>query len=93
MVLIYHPIKQLQKLATSANIPYSNAQQLEFGLNLIQSTHVFEKGLSNWNKKAELYKTWLNLKKHFKDAQSEPKDIRGPMMQHAGFHHASMLSQ
>ena len=42
MVLIYHPIEQLQKLATDANIPYSDAQSLEFGITLIRRTREFE---------------------------------------------------
>ena len=80
MVLIYCPIEQLQKLATNANIPYSDAQQLEFGLTLIRSTRDFEKGLSNWNAKPEPHKTWPNFKQHFKDSQTELKDIRVPTM-------------
>ena len=35
MVVLYHPIEQLQKLAAAAGIPYSSAQQLELGLALI----------------------------------------------------------
>ena len=93
MVLLYRPIEQLQKLATSAGIPYSSAQQLEFGLTLIRSTRDFEKGLSDWNAKPEPQKTWPNFKIHFKDAQSELKDIRGPTMQQAGYHHANMLAE
>ena len=57
MVLLYRPIEQLQKLATSAEIPYSSAQILEFGLTIIRSTRDFEKGLSDWMAKPVLDKT------------------------------------
>ena len=93
MVLIYCSIEQLQTLVTDANIPYFDAHHLEFGLNLIRSTHDFEKGLSNWNGKPEPHKTWPNFKKHFNDAQTELKDIHGPTMQQAGFHHTNMLAE
>ena len=92
MVLLYRPIEQLQKLATDAGIPYSEAQKLEFGLTLIRSTRDFETGLMNWNAKPSLDKTWENFKLHFKDAQTELKAIRGPTMQQAGYHHANMLA-
>ena len=45
MVAIYRPIEQLQKKATEASIPYSEGQQLEFGLSLIRNTRDFEKAL------------------------------------------------
>ena len=77
MVTIYRPIEHLQKLATDAGIPYSPAQILQFGLTLIRSTRDFENGLSDWNRKPTLDKTWKNFKTHFKDAQTELKEIRG----------------
>ena len=92
MVLICPPIKQLHKLATDANIQYSDEQQFEFGLTLIRSTRDFEEVLSDWNTKTELDKTWPDFKQHFKDVQIELKNIRGPTMKHAEFHHANMLA-
>ena len=38
-------------------------------------------------------KTWASFKTHFKTAQAELKEIRGPTMQQAGYHHANMLAQ
>ena len=51
IVVLYRHIKQWQKLATAAGIPYSPEQQLELGLTLIQSTRDFENILGEWNKK------------------------------------------
>ena len=48
MVMLFRPIEQLTKLATSAGIPYSQAQLLEFGLTLIRGTRNFEKSLGEW---------------------------------------------
>ena len=73
MLSLFHPIEHLQKLATGAGILYSQAQILQFGLTLIQSTRDFEKGISDWNSKSDTDKTWPNFKKYFKDAQTELK--------------------
>ena len=93
MVMLYRPIEQLQKLANSAGIPYSLQQQLEIGLTLIRNTRDFEKALGEWNGLRTDSKTWASFKTHFKTAQAELKQIRGPTMQQAGYHHANMLAQ
>ena len=62
------------------------------GLTLIRSTRDFEKALGKWNKKSIGTKTWATFKTHFKDTQVKLKEIRGPTMQQAGFHHANMLT-
>ena len=90
MITIYRPIEQLQKKAIEAKIPYSDEQLLEFGLTLVRNTRDFEKAIGEWN--AEPNKTWALFKTHFRDAQTELKEIRGPTMQQAGYHHANMLA-
>ena len=92
MVIFFRPIEQLQKLTTAARIPYSSAQILAFGLTLIRSTRDFTKGLSNWNSKPAVDKTLVLFKTHFKDGQTELKDIKGSTMQQVGYHHANMLA-
>ena len=79
-------------MAVTAGIPYSQEQLLEFGLTLIRATRDFEKALSKWSTQPQSNKNWTKFKSHFKQAQSELKEIRGPTMQHAGHHHANMLA-
>ena len=93
MVTLYRPSEQLQKLATAAIIPYSEAQKLEIGLTLIHNTRYFEKALGEQNTRAVTTNTWDTFKVHFKDAQTKLKEIRGPIMQQAGYHHANMLAE
>ena len=38
-------------------------------------------------------KTWDSFKSHFRAAQVELKEIRGPTMHQAGYHHANMLTE
>ena len=92
MVTIFRPIEQLRTLAEIAKIPYTESQIVDFGVQLIKSTRDFETALGEWNRKADLHKTWDLFKEHFSDAQQTLKDIRGPTMAQAGFHHANLLA-
>ena len=78
IVILYRPIDKLQNLATTAGIPYSQAQQLEFSLILIRNTRDFEKALGEWSAKPDADKTWDNFKTHFKETHTDLKEIRGP---------------
>ena len=93
MVLLTRPLEQLQKLATQANIPYTDNQILEKGLSLVRATRDFEYALTQWENKPQTQKTWANFKTHFHEAQLQLKQIRGPTMQQAGYHHANALAQ
>ena len=91
LVILFNPIEKLQKLATTAKMPYTEEQLINFGLTIIRNTRDFEKGLLEWRSTA--IKTWPAFKTHFQDAQQELKDVRGPTMKQAGFHHANHLAQ
>jgi len=93
MVLLTRPLEQLQKLATQANIPYTDNQILEKGLSLVRVTCDFEYALTQWENKPQNQKTWAHFKTHFHEAQLQLKQIRGPTMQQAGYHHANALAQ
>lgn len=92
MVTIYRPIEQLRTLADIAKIPYTESQIVDFGIQLIKNTRDFETALGEWNNKPQEDKTWEWFKQHFHDAQQTLKDIRGPTMAQAGFHHANHLA-
>ena len=92
MITLYSPVEKLQKLAKSAEIEYSEAQIVEIALTVIRNTHDFEKVLSEWHNKPKVDKTWDNFKDHFKKAQLELKEIRGPSMLQPGQHHANLLA-
>ena len=92
MVTIYRPIEQLRKLAEIARIPYTESQIVDFGIQLIKNTRDFETALGEWNRKPDDDKTWEIFKQHFQDAQQTLKDIRGPTMAQAGYHHANHLA-
>ena len=85
LVLVWNPVEKLKKLAIHAEIPYSEKQLIEIALQVIRSTHDFEKALGDWESKATQNKTWDNLKSHFSQAQVQLKIIRGPTMMQAGF--------
>ena len=92
LILLYGPIEKLNSLATQAGIPYSKHQLLDMGLTVLKNTRDFEQALLAWEAKTALNKTWLTFKDHFTQAQQKLREIRGPTMQQAGFHHANMLA-
>ena len=92
MVTIYRPIEQLRILAEIAKIPYTEFQVVDFGLQLVKNTRDFENALGEWNQKPTQERTWDNFKTHFQNAQQTLKDIRGPTMKQAGYHHANHLA-
>ena len=77
--------------SAKANIPFTDAQILEKGLNIIRQTQDFESGLEKWENKRTALQTWDNFKTHFQSAQALLKKTRDPTLQQAGFHHANML--
>ena len=89
LVTLTRPIELLQKFALQAGLPYTNEQVLEFGLQLIRNTRDFEAALTTWNARPVNQKTWANFKTHFHQAQETLKEVRGPTMQQAGYHHAN----
>ena len=92
LVLLTRPLENLQKLAKQANIPFTDKQILEKGLTLIRRTRDFEYALTMWEDKSVEDKTWKEFKTHFHEAQLRLKQIRGPTMQQAGYHHANALA-
>ena len=92
IVVLYRPIKRLQKLVTTEGIPYLQVPQLEFGLTLIRNMRDLEKAFGEWSVKPDADKTWDNFKINFKQDQAKLKKIRGPKMNQAGYHHANMFA-
>ena len=92
LVLLTRPIETLQKMAIQAGIPFSTAQLLDKGLQIIKNTRDYEIALTAWNAKPAVDKTWDNFKTHFQAAQQSLKEVRGPTMQQAGYHHANALA-
>ena len=68
MVTIYRPIEQLRTLAEIAQIPYTESQIVDFGLQLIKNTQDFESALAEWNKKKHQDRSWDLFKEHFQEA-------------------------
>ena len=64
LVTIWNPIQKLKKLAIQGKIPYTEPQLIEFALNIIRSTHDFEKALGDWEEFSDSTKTWSQLKPH-----------------------------
>ena len=79
-------------MATQAGIPFSTAQLLNKGLQIIKNTRDFEIALTAWNVKPDIKKTWANFKTPFQEAQQALKEVRGHTVQQSGYNHANSLA-
>ena len=80
------------KLTMLSGIPYLTAHQIEMVITVVRNTHYFQIVLGTWNARPVAEKTWAIFKNRFKATQIELKAIRGPAIQHAGFHHDNCLA-
>ena len=92
IVLFTRSLENLQKLAKQANIPHIDNHILEKGLSLTRRIRDFEHALTMWEDKLAQNKTWKEFTTYFHEAQLRLKQIRGPTMQQAGYHHANALA-
>ena len=92
LVTLYDQVEDLKKLGDAAQMPYTEHQIVNFGIQLIRNTHDFQDGLKQWFSKEIRDKTWENFKIHFEDEYDKLKQVRGATMRHAGFHQANQMS-
>ena len=92
LVSLFDQVEDLKKLAIAAQMPYTNLQIINFGVQLIRNTHDFQDGLKSWYDTPIANQTWMNFKMHFEDEHDKLKLIRGETMKHAGFHQANHVA-
>jgi hypothetical protein len=92
LVTLFDQVEDLKKLGDAAQMPYTQQQIINFGVQLIRNTQDFQDGLKEWYGKPTLEKTWTRFKSHFEDEYDKLKLVRGATMQHAGFHQANFLA-
>lgn len=90
---VFDAINDLADLGDTANIPYSEAQKLKFGMNIIKRTHDFEEAQKSWKAKPEVDKTWQNFQDHFEDEHDNLMEIRGDSMNDTAYHQAHAIAQ
>jgi hypothetical protein len=91
-VLFYNEIEDLVSLTQAANLPKSELQIVNFGLDIIRKTGDFEKALTEWYGRPPAEHTWINFKQHFTAAYRNLKRVRGPTMRNTAYHQAHQLA-
>ena len=92
LVSLFDQVEDLKKLGDAAQMPYTQQQIINFGIQLIRNTQDFQDGLKAWYSKPTLDKTWPNFKTHFEDEYDKMKLVRGTTMHQAGFHQANFIA-
>ena len=88
-VCIFNMIDKLAKVAEAANLEKTEAQLVDYGLNIIRNTGEFETAILEWNAKDAVDKTWYEFKTHFTDAHTALSEVRGTSMRGTHFHQAN----
>jgi hypothetical protein len=73
--VVFDPIDDLAELAGVADQPMTEAQMINIAFIVFQNTGKFKSDLKAWNRKNEADKTWSNMKKHFRDALEDIRDV------------------
>ena len=93
IVLLARPLQQLKKTSLHAGVPCTDGKILKNGFSIARVTRDFECALTTWENKIVNKKNLATFKTHFHEAQRQLRTIRGPTMQHSGYHQANSLAQ
>ena len=75
------------------NLPKSQAQIINYGLDIIRKTSDFEQALAAWYCRPTVEHTWTNFKSHFVTAHRALKKVRGPTMKNTAYHQAHLMTE
>ena len=72
---MFDKIEELQHLGIAAQDPYSEAQLIKFGFQIIKNTHDIETGIERWINLPRQQKTWAKFKSHFESDHLKLREI------------------
>ena len=90
---IFKEIKDLVDLSGRANIPITQAQFITIGYVIMWKTSALGDYLKTWNAWPLVQKTWLNFKRHFRDAVKEYKTLKGPTINNSIYQQANFMQE
>ena len=93
IVILLNKIDDLVQLADAANMPKTEAQIVNYGLDVIKKTNDFEQALREWFSLPAMNQTYQDFKQHFMEAHKELKKVRGPRLRDTAFHQANQVSE
>ena len=86
---IFNLIEGLKSVANAAGVPKTEAQLINYGLNILRNTGEFENGLIACEALAPAEKTWSNFKNNYTDAHTALINVRGNSMRGSSLHQAN----
>ena len=69
--LLFVEVDELSDIYTLQKNELTEKQLIEMAYVVIERAKAFKKDLREWNRKEEIEQTWINFKKHFRNAQQE----------------------
>ena len=91
--VVFNTIDDLVEYATMARQPFSQQQTIAKAYSVFNRTRLFDRAITEWNRKIALQKTWIGLKSHFRDAQRELRASFGSSIAQSELNNTANLIQ
>lgn len=89
--VVFNAVEDLLEYATMAQQPFSDRQAVAKAYNVFNKTRRFDRAITEWNRRPVVEKTMLNLKTHFRRAQTELRESAGPTLNDSDLDHRANL--
>ena len=84
--VVFNQVEDLVEFGDMANCPFSAGQTINIAYTIINKTRKFKDAIIAWNRTDFLNKTWINFKRHFRNAHAELMEAGDLTMENAGYH-------
>ena len=78
--VVFNAVEDLLEYASMAHQPFSDRQAVAKAYNVFNKTRRFDRAITEWNRRPVAEKTMVNLKTHFRRAQTELRESAGPTL-------------
>ena len=91
LVEVFDDVEELQHLGDAAQDSYSEAQLINFPLQIVKNTHDFETGIRTWIELPRASKSWVRFKTPFESAHRSLRKIRRNTIRSSSFNQVNMI--
>ena len=89
--VVFNAVEDLLEYAAMAQQPFSDRQAVAKAYIVFNKTRRFDRAITEWNRRPVVEKTMLNLKTHFRRAQTELRESAGPTLNDSDLDHRANL--
>lgn len=91
--VVFNTIDDLVEYTQMARTTFSQLQTIGKAYYIFNRSRLFDRAITEWNRKPNVQKTWANLKAHFRTAQRELRESTGSTIAQYQLHETANLVQ